>query len=226
MARLPRLVLAGHTHYVIQRGHSQRPVFVDAEDHQAYLLALREAARAEGVQLHAYALLADEVQLLVTPSKATALSHMVQAVGRRYVSAYNRKHGGSGSLWAGRFRCAVLQPGAERLLTLLLIDGLSRDAALSSAALRQGAAGEHWLADPPEFWQLGNTPFEREAAYARLLAQRPSAADAERLRRAALSGWAIGSAAFVAQIEQLCGRPAQPQTRGRPRLPPPEPAKR
>jgi putative transposase len=217
MARLPRLVLAGHTHCVIQRGHSQRPVFVDAEDGQAYLLALREAARAEGVQVHAYALLADEVQLLATPAKADALGRLVQAVGRRYVSAYNRKHGGSGTLWAGRFRCAVLQAGPDRLQAMLLIDGQARDASPTSAALRQGGTSEHWLSDPPEFWQLGNTPFEREAAYARLLAQRQDAEFAGRLRRAVLSSWAIGSAAFVTQVEQLSGRPAQPQTRGRPR---------
>jgi putative transposase len=220
MARLPRLALAGHTHCIIQRGHSQRLVFVDAEDRQAYLRALREAAHAEQVQVHAYALLNDEVQLLVTPAQASALGRLVQAVGRRYVSAYNRRHGGHGTLWAGRFRSGVLQPGPDRLEALLLLDGLSHDTLHTSAAHHLGAAAELWLFDLPEFWQLGNTPFEREAAYARLLAQRRSVGAAERLRQAVMSGWALGSAAFVAQIEQQSARPARPLPRGRPRTKP------
>jgi putative transposase len=220
MARLPRLALAGHTHCIIQRGHSQRLVFVDAEDRQAYLLALREAAHAEQVQVHAYALLNDEVQLLVTPAQANALGRLVQAVGRRYVSAYNRRHGGSGTLWAGRFRSGVLQAGPARLEALVLIDGLSHDALHTSAAHHLGAAVELWLLDLPEFWQLGNTPFEREAAYGRLLAQRPRVGAAEKLRQAVMSGWALGSVAFVAQIEQQSARPARPRPRGRPRAKP------
>ncbi len=216
MARLPRLALAGHTHYVIQPGHGQRPVFVDAEDRQAYLLALRDAARAEHVQVHAYALLAHEVQLLVTPSQAQGLSRLVQAVGRRYVSAYNRRHGGAGSLWAGRFRSGVLQPGVDRLDALVLIDSLSAEPLHTSAAPHLGTTAQPGLVGLPEFWQLGNTPFEREAAFGRLLAQRPRAETASRLRQAVMSGWAVGSAAFVAQIEQQSARPAHPRRRGRP----------
>jgi putative transposase len=217
VARLPRLVVPGHTHYVIQLGHSQRPVFVDAEDQQAYLLVLREAARAEQVQLHAYAMMANEVQLLATPAQALSLGRLVQAVGRSYVSAYNRRHGGYGTLWAGRFRCAVLQPGVERLNAMLVMDGLPKDAATTSCGQRQGTCPEPWLADPPEFWQLGNTPFEREAAYHRLLTQHPRTADVDRLRLAALGGWAVGSASFVAQLEQQHARPVRPRQRGRPR---------
>jgi putative transposase len=220
MARLPRLALAGHTHYVIQRGQGQRPVFADDSDRRSFLLALHEAARSSHVQVHAFALLNDEVQLLLTPAEGSGLGLLVQAVGRRYVSAYNRRHGGMGSLWAGRFRCGVVQPGPFRLEALLLVDGQSQDAGLTSAAHRLGHSLEPQLVDPPEFWALGNTPFEREAAYGRLLAQRPRAGAAERLRQAAMSGWAVGSAAFVAQIEQQSDRPARPRPRGRPQAKP------
>ena len=47
MARLPRLVVAGQAHFVVQRGHGGAPVFADDSDRAAYLAALREAAATE-----------------------------------------------------------------------------------------------------------------------------------------------------------------------------------
>src|SRR5262245_47175662 len=111
MARLPRLVLPGLAHSLLQLGHGGRPVFEDDGDRRAYLDALREAASAQKVVVHAYALRDGAVQLLVTPPQARALSAMVQTVGRRYVSAYNRRHSRRGTLWEGRFRCAAVEPG-------------------------------------------------------------------------------------------------------------------
>jgi putative transposase len=217
MARMPRLVLAGHAHHVIQRGHGERPVFVDGEDRAAYLAALREAAATEEVSVHAWALLEREVQLLATPAEAAGLGRMMQALGRRYVSAYHRRHGSRGTLWDGRFRCAVVEPGATRLTVLRLIDGLAPEPGLTSAPQRTGGARDGWLRDPPEVWHLGNTPFEREAAYGALLAEGLPADTAAALRRAALGGWVSGSAAFAASVAALTSRPARPRAKGRPR---------
>ena len=224
MARLPRLVLPGEAHYLIQRaqaGLGEAGICADAVDRAAFAGALREAAAAEGVQVHAYALLPSELQLLATPALAPALGRMVQALGRRYVSAYNRRHGRRGTLWEGRFRCAVVEPGATRLAVLRLIDGQPVvDAGLSSAPHRNGGPRDPLLQDPPEVWQLGNTPFEREAAYRALLAQGLPHAQAEALRLAALGGWAAGSASFAAGVAKAAARPARPRPRGRPRLAP------
>jgi putative transposase len=216
MARLPRLVVAGQAHYVIQRGLRDRPVFVDNDDRNAYLLALREAARGENVQVHAYALLDHEVQLLATPAEDQALGRLVQAVGRRYVSAHNRRHGRSGTLWAGRFRCAVVEQGPHLFDVLRLIDSAGAEPLHTSAQHRLGGSVDPLLTDPPEFWRLGNTPFERQARYGRLLASGLANARADALRRAAWGGWAAGSAAFAADVEQRTARPARPRARGRP----------
>ena len=217
MARLPRLVLAGHTHCIVQRGHSGQPVFADQDDRATYLSALREAARAHHVQVHAWALLPNEVLLLATPTDAQSLGRLVQAIGRGYVSAYNRKHQRSGTLWDGRFRCSVIEPGAMRLAALRWVDGQSLEPGQTTAAQRLGATRDSMLVDPPEVWPLGNTPFEREAAYGALLADGLSSAATDVLRRASMGGWAVGSAAFAAQVAESAARPARPRQRGRPR---------
>lgn len=217
MARLSRLCLPGHAHWVIQRGHSGRSVFADEADRRAYRAALHEAAATEHVKVHALALLDTEVQLLLTPDTATALSRLMQAVGRRYVSAHHRRHGGSGTLWEGRFRCAPVEPGATLLDVLCLIDGQPAEAEGSSLTHRAAGVMDALVTDPAEYWQLGNTPFDRQAAWRHRVAEGVPAGRASAWRQAALGGWAIGSPAFAAQAAAQAARPAQPRARGRPR---------
>jgi putative transposase len=226
MARLPRLVVPGLAHHVVQRSHSGRPPFADDADRREYLDALEEATRARGVAVLAYALLDDEVHLLLVPPDPGALAAAMQAIGRRYVAAFRRRHGGSGTLWDGRFRAGVVEPGPRTLDVLRLIDTLpvrrglaaSPEAAVwSSAPHRLGRVRDRRLAEPAEVWALGNTPFEREAAYGRLLARGLDAALEQRLEHAARHGWAVGSEAFLAGLAQSAGRAVRPRGRGRPR---------
>jgi putative transposase len=220
MARLPRLVVPGQAHYLILRGHgglAAAGICTDASDREAFTTALREAAGTEAVHLHAYAVLPAELHLLATPVKAESLGRMVQALARRYVSAYNRRHNRSGTLWDGRFRCAVVEPGPHRLAALQLVDALPAEPGASSAGHRTGGSRIAMLVDPPEVWQLGNTPFDREAGYRALLAAGLPAEQAAHMRARALGGWVIGSAAFAATLAETMSRPAAPRPRGRPR---------
>jgi putative transposase len=218
MARQRRLAVAGHAHYIVQRGHNGQPVMLDDEDRERYLAALRQAAAERGVAVHAYALLDTELHLLATPPDAKALSGTMQAVGRRYVAAFNRRHGRSGTLWDGRFRGTVVEPGETLLEVLRLIDGLP--AARSSAAHRLGERHDPLLADPPEYWRLGNTPFEREAAWRTLLVQGLPPGRREALVQCARHGWALGSPSFLHKLAAAVERPIGPKPRGRPRKAP------
>jgi putative transposase len=228
MARLARLVVPGLAHLVVQRGHSGQSVFADTNDQQAYLNAVREAAASEAVQVHAWALLPTEVRLLLTPQAEPALGRFMQAVGRRYVSAYNRRHGRAGTLWDGRFRAAVVQPGLLCLLALRWVDGASAaDAHTStstststSATQRLGGPRDAWLTDPPEYWQLGNTPFEREAAYGQLLTLGLPPAEVAALCNAALASKALGTAAFLKGLGAAVQQRQTARPRGRPRRTP------
>lgn len=216
MARLPRLTLPGHGHWLIHPAHQAVSAFVDDIDRQTYLAALQEGALQEQVQLHACALGARAVHVLATPQQRDSLGRLVQAVGRRYVSAYHRRHGGSGTLWSGRYRCAVVEPGATLLNVLCLIDTLAEGAADGGREHRAAGHPAPWLNDPPEYWALGNTPFDRQAAWRARLAEglRPEVADA--LVQAAMGGWVVGSAAFGRTVASATARPVAPRPRGRP----------
>ena len=229
MARLSRLVVPGQVHHLLQRGHNAQAVFVDDEDRRDYLAALRDALRAHAVLLHGYALLDSGVHLLLRPPSEPALSRMVQSLGRRYVAGFNRRHERRGTLWDGRFRAGVVQEGEPVLQVMLLIDGLPSRRGLapspqasrwSSAPHRLGLCRDALVVDPPEYWRLGNTPFEREAAYAARLAMGLDDMARQRIEHAAANGWALGSPQFLAAMAQQLGRPVR-RAPGRPPRPAP-----
>lgn len=224
MARQPRLSLAGYAHHVIVRGHNGGDVVLDDGDRETLLLSLRESARQHHTQIHAYGMCREELQLLLTPSASDGLARTLQAVGRRYASAFNRRHHRSGALWDGRYRAAVIEPGAPRLSALRAIDaeppastsGLAVMPAVTSAAQRLGGKRDDMLVDPPEYWQLGNTPFERELAYRALLQEGVPELVQRQLRQAVMSGRPFGSTEFLAEVSRLSGRPVSVRPRGRP----------
>lgn len=66
--------------------------FIDDEDFAAYLQALELTSREQGVAIHGYALMTNHVHLLVSAETAGAVSRMMQALGRRYVRAFNARY--------------------------------------------------------------------------------------------------------------------------------------
>lgn len=203
----------------MQRAHPAATAFRDEQDRDTYLASLADSARREDVKVHAFALLDHEVHLLVTPKDTASVSRLMQSVGRQYVSACHRRHGGHGTLWAGRFHCALVEDGPMLLDVLRLIDALGSDPSgggRSSFGHRTSDSRLPLLTDPPEVWALGNTPFERQARWRELLAEGLPSQLADRLRAAVRGGRVIGSELFQQQVAQALGRAVSPRPRGRP----------
>jgi putative transposase len=68
-------------------------------------------------------------------------------------------------------------------------------------------------------WQLGNTPFAREAAYVELVRNGISDQEKADLTQFALRGWALGEGDFVTELQEKTERRVRKSTAGRPRLP-------
>ncbi len=225
MARLPRLSVAGQPHLVLLRGLDHQSVVIDDQDRRQCLAALFEAALLQRLAVHAYMLMDDRLRLLATPPEAESLGLAMQDFGRRYVGAFNRRHGRHGTLWDGRFRASVVQPGPLALKAMVFVDtepvcsgrvAAASEHPWSSALHHLGRQRDPLLRTLGDYWQLGNTPFERESHYARRLTEGLSAADAARLADACQKGWAIGDADYLAQLSGVTQRPMLPRPRGRP----------
>lgn len=230
MARLKRLVVSGVPHHVSQRVVAGGAAFIDAADHQAFVAALRSCSAENDVMVLAYALLNQQVQLMLVPDRVESLGRMLQSLTRQYVGPFNRKHARSGALWQSRFCSAPVQSSTHLLGCVLYIEQAPQRAGVhgaafeypwSSACHHAGLRSEGWLAAMPSdsaYWKLGNTPFERDAAYRRLLEQALTAAEVQKIESTVLKGWALGSPQFLADIGASAGRRSTPAQRGRPAL--------
>ncbi len=227
MARLPRLTLPDYPHHIIQRGNNRQSIFIDAPDFERMLALLAEQAQRWGVALHAYVLMNNHFHLLATPATAEALPKMMQAVGRSYVRYFNQRHGRTGTLWEGRYRSTLIESERYLLACMAYIDlnpvragmvAQVSDWPWSSHKHYTGLHQDKLVTAHALYWMLGNTPFAREAAYRDLVQVGLDADTQTALTDAALKGWALGGAGFVAQLQEKSQRRITKARPGRPRL--------
>ncbi|MET0983715.1 MAG: transposase [Telluria sp.] len=230
MARQPRLILPKQPHHIVQRGNDRQLVFREPEDYERFLGWLKEASRAYRVAIHAYALLPTHLHLLATPDSEEGLAAMMQKLGRFYVPWYNNKYERAGGLFEGRFRTAVVDTDRHFLMCSRYIE---------LAPVREGQASEpdsyRWssyphhaglqpdsvITDHALFWALGNTPFQREAAYIELAQQAIAPEELEQIAASVRTGKPLGSHAFALDLERKTQRRILPAKRGRPFKKPP-----
>ena len=225
MARLPRLTLPGYPHHVIQRGNNRQSIFASAADYRYLLGLLQENAKKFDVAIHAYVLMGNHFHLLATPQADKSLPLLMQAVGRSYVRYFNDLQGRSGTLWEGRYRSTLIQSDRYLMACMAYIDlnpvraGMvaeAQDYVWSSHGHYIGLHTDKLITPHPLFWDLGNTPFAREAAYADMVRAGISKDQQLALTSSVLSGWALGEAQFVADLQKHTARRVQKDHPGRP----------
>jgi putative transposase len=229
MARLPRLSLAGYPHHIIQRGNNRQAIFTTVADYRHLLGLLEENAKKFEVEVHAYVLMTNHFHLLATPQTDKGLPLLMQAVGRSYVRYFNDLQARTGSLWEGRYRSTLIQTDRYLLACMAYMDlnpvraGMvaeARDYPWSSYGWYAGLRADKLITPHALYWDLANTPFGREAAYADLVRAGVSPEQQAALTRSALAGWALGEDDFVADLQKRTERRVNKSKAGRPFLQP------
>jgi putative transposase len=224
MARRPRFIPANVPHHVITRGNARQEVFADDVDRAFYLATLAAVARSERVAIHAYVLMSNHVHLLATAQSADGISRVMQMLGRVYVRRYNDRHGRTGTLWDGRFRSNAIDTERYFMECMRYIElnpvraglvALPEQYPWSSYRHHAGTALDKTVSDHALYWQLGNTPFEREAAYRALAAEALPTELTQRITATLQTGRPLGSAQFLTQLEIVAGYPLGAGKRGR-----------
>lgn len=226
MARLPRLALDGELHHVLLRGHDGRAIARDEADRAKLLDTVIALTRQNRVALHAYVLLEQRLQLLVTPEEGASLPRLMQSFGRSYVRYFNDRHACRGTLWEGRYRSTILQAELYLLPAMVELDlAAVRERLCVQAEDYRWSSYRHYaglemragLTPHPLVWVLGNTPFDREAAYREHVAAAALVELGTTAGSAFDSGWALGNAEFLHRLEMRAGRRVGRSLPGRPR---------
>jgi putative transposase len=225
MARLPRLTVPGFPHHIIQRGNNRQPIFATPADYETLLGLLDEHSRKSRVAIHAYVLMSNHLHLLATPDGPDGVPGMMQSVGRRYVRYFNQAQGRTGTLWEGRYRSTLVQAERYLLACMVYMDlnpvraRLSESAGdypWSSYSHYVGQRIDRLITPHPIYWELGNTPFAREAAYASLVAAGVGPGQEEAMTRSVMRGWALGEPDYIADLQRRTARRVSKARAGRP----------
>lgn len=226
MARLPRLyapqvpqLVQAEFAFPLARPSDPTPV----AELDRILEWLQRDARENQVALHGWTLLPDRITLLATPADPLSISRLIQALGRRI--ATGMRHG---RVFTGRYRSALLEPGRWVLPALIWLESLPVSAQhvdkaeswpWSSAPTHTGIhpRRDAMATDHADYWNLGNTPFARQARYKERLAAGLSQAHSQRIQQALFGQWALGEPHFLAHIAPRATRRLAPAPKGRPK---------
>lgn len=220
MSRRARTVFPGLPHHVTQRGNHRQRVFFDGGDQAAYLGLLRDHATKYGVEVVAYCLMPNHVHHVVVPTSAVGLHKLFKAVHGQYAQRINRMRGESGHLWQGRFFSSALDAAyflnAVRYVELnpvrAKIVARAETYPWSSAAAHCGNRADLVVDTVPR-----STVLRQIGDWSRWLAEGLRDEAIHDLRRNGSQNLPCGNEAFIAQLEQLTGRPLQYKTHGGPR---------
>jgi putative transposase len=222
MPRRPRLELPGVPLHVTHRGVNRAAVFIDDHDFMAYADSLQACFAREDVSMHAYVLMTNHVHLLVSAEKQGAVSRALSRHGQRYVPAFNRRHGRTGTLWEGRFRSCLVESETYLLTLYRYIELNPVRAALvdrpdayrwSSIHANLGGAADTLVTPHPVFADFAREP----NAYREWLAEGIPDDELQAIRRYIGQERALGSERFQAMVAKTLNRPVVVRARGRPR---------
>ena len=227
MPRRPRIQLNGVPLHIVQRGHNREACFFGEEDYTSYLHWLGEALSDTDCQLHAYAMMTNHVQLLLTPKKAEAVPRLIMSLGRRYVQYINRTYKRTGTLWDSRYKSSVIQADTYLLTCQRYIELNPVRAAMVDdpahyrwTSYRHNALGAADSRITPHvlYQALGLTDKSRQTAYRALFRAQLDVAAIDDIRLALNQNQPLGNSRFYARIEKATGVRREARQRGRPRL--------
>ena len=226
MARLPRLYVPGQAQLV----HSSFTAALLSHHDAAHPSTLddlvnwiREESARKKVLIHGFSVSSSGIAMLATPSDPLGLPQIMQALGRNLAAKFRM-----GSVFSGRYRSCVPEPGTWALPALIWIDNLVQQSQphldletwrWSSCSTLTGTSLQplSWISFHKDYWSLGNTPFDRQARYRALLLDGNSRAQHQQIQQAIHGQWVLGSQSFIDSLEPKANRRLQPGQRGRPK---------
>jgi REP element-mobilizing transposase RayT len=120
MPRGPRIFFKNAHYHITDRGNDKRDIFIDDPDRREYLKLLGQGKQDFGLLIPAYALMTNHIHLyLVTPE--ANLGEAMFWLNNSYSHYFNNRHGKSGHMFEGRYKCKLIQQDQYSLSLLRYI---------------------------------------------------------------------------------------------------------
>jgi putative transposase len=220
MARFARVVVVDVPHHVTQRGNARQVILANDTDHVIYLELLREYSRLYGLSLLGYCLMSNHVHLIAVPHTSEALGHCLKQAHGRYASYWNARQSSTGHVWQGRFySCPLDESHLWAALRYVELNPVRARMVETAPLWNWSSAGAHCgLANPNPMLEMARWQKRWTAEdWRQFLNETESAAEVNMLRHSTHTGRPLGSAEFVAGLEEEMLRPLAPRKGGRPK---------
>jgi putative transposase len=214
MPRFARIVAPGVPHLVTQRTHLNVAAFSVSDGFALYRTLLAETCAAAGVEVWAYCLMYDHVHLIVVPPDARSLRLAIGEADRRYARHRRRDLIGPGRLWQGRFASVALDETALLACTRYVELSPHRAGRVDDAADWRWSSARAHLDRRDDALVRVAPLLDRVHHWRDFLALGLTESECEAIRLRERSGRPLGSAAFLAGLEQQLGRALLPRRPG------------
>ncbi len=170
--------------------------------------------------------MSNHVHLLITPTEVGGVAHAMRLLNQRYVTAFNRRHRRTGTLWESRFRSCLVDTESYLLTLYRYIDLNPVRAAMvdapecyrwSSASANLGITTDFCITPHPLYLALGADTAERARVYGEWLRSGLADEDLAAIRSHIQQERALGSPRFQAMVAKTLNRSVAERPRGRPR---------
>ncbi len=215
MSRIPRIVIPGIPHHIVQRGNRRQQVFFCDEDRIYYLRLSKKYSVLLGLAIWVYCLMSNHLHLIGVPKTEKCLSEVMAIVNRKYAQRINLREDWSGCLWQNRFySCPLDHPHTiasaryiERNPVRAKIVEHPEDYLWSSARAHVGDAIDPLIAP---------SPLTEEIQDWRAFINEDDSPDViKRLRKNIVTGRPLGDDAFIEGLEKMTGRVLRKERVGR-----------
>lgn len=107
MGRPKRIQYAGACYLVILQGNNRQDLFLSNQDRRQFLSLLKQHKERHGLEVFAYSLLGNSVNLLIQTSQAN-LSAVMQGFNTQYTKYFNSAHNAVGHVFQGRYKAYIV----------------------------------------------------------------------------------------------------------------------
>ena len=218
MSRIARVVIPGLPHHVTQRGNRRMKTFFCENDYEAYIDLMAEWCGECGVEVWGYCLMPNHIHMMAVPAEETGLARAIGEAHRRYSRMVNFREGWRGHLFQERFASFPMDEQHAYYA--------GRYIEMNPVRAKLKKFPEHWryssarahLAKKDDRLVRVKPLLEMVDDWRGYLHECDEAWDF--IRSHERSGRPLGSAEFVAGLEEATGRELAPKPRG------PKPKKR
>jgi putative transposase len=178
MPRPLRITVPNLPFHVLDRGNNRQIVFREEEDFIYFFKLLERYKKELKFKLYHFSLMPNHIHLMIEPTREGSLPKIMMRLTLAYSSYFNKKYGGVGHVWQGRYKSSLIDKEDYFIWCGLYVE-------LNPVRARLVERPEDWrwssynfyafgqfnpliarLIDvDPYYFQLGGSPKERQERY-------------------------------------------------------------